>query len=191
MAHFDTSTIEGFDAMSVEDKLTALLGAEIPDPVDLSGYVKKSVFDKTASDLAAAKKTIADNMTAEEAAKAAKDQAEAEMKQQIADLTRKAVIAENEKTLIAQHYTPELAREVAEAIADGDTARQLAAMAKHDAELEKAIRADLMRGNAKPQGGSPDNEGDDAALELAKALGKKAAERLTARENVLGHYIKK
>ena len=37
MATIDTSTIEGFDSMTADEKVTALLGLQIPDAVDLSG----------------------------------------------------------------------------------------------------------------------------------------------------------
>ena len=37
MPNIDTSTIEGFDAMSAEDQVKALLGLDIPEKVDLSG----------------------------------------------------------------------------------------------------------------------------------------------------------
>lgn len=40
-----TDGIQGFAEMSDADKVTALLGIDVPDPVDLSGYVKKEVFD--------------------------------------------------------------------------------------------------------------------------------------------------
>ena len=40
-----TDSIQGFAEMSDTDKVTALLGLDVPDPVDLSGYVKKEVFD--------------------------------------------------------------------------------------------------------------------------------------------------
>lgn len=43
----DTSKIEGFDKMTPEQKLAALESYEIAEP-DLSGHVKKDVFDKTA-----------------------------------------------------------------------------------------------------------------------------------------------
>ena len=56
--NIDTTTIEGFDSMTPEQKVEALLKVEVPDKVDLSGYVKKDLFDKTASELAEAKKTI-------------------------------------------------------------------------------------------------------------------------------------
>ena len=52
MATIDTSTIEGFDSMTADEKVTALLGIQIPDAVDLSGYVAKSVFDTKATEAA-------------------------------------------------------------------------------------------------------------------------------------------
>lgn len=69
MATIDTSTIEGFDGMTADEKVAALLGVQIPDAVDLSGYVKKDVFDSKASEAATlakqlkAKTTEADNTT--------------------------------------------------------------------------------------------------------------------------------
>ena len=58
MANIDTSTIEGFDNMNADEKVTALLGIQIPDPVDLSGYVKKEVFDTKASEAATLAKQL-------------------------------------------------------------------------------------------------------------------------------------
>lgn len=52
MASIDTSTIEGFDSMTADEKVTALLGVQIPEAVDLSGYVKKEAFDTKATEAA-------------------------------------------------------------------------------------------------------------------------------------------
>ena len=65
MAKIDTSGIEGYAEMTAEQKLAALEGFDIPDP-DLSGYVKKDLFDKKASELAAAKKQLGEKMTEDE-----------------------------------------------------------------------------------------------------------------------------
>ena len=61
MAKIDVTQIEGYAEMSAEDKLKALEGFDIPDP-DYSGYVKKDVFDKTASELAGVKKQLKDKL---------------------------------------------------------------------------------------------------------------------------------
>ena len=182
--------IENFDSMSDADKLAAAANLEIPDAPDLTQYVKKSVFDKTASDLAAAKKTIADKLTAEEAAAAAKAQEDADKDERMKELVRKVEIADNEKELLKQGYSAALAAEVAEAMADGDKARVFAGQAKHQEEREKAIRAELMRGQAKPEGGGEAKEEDDL-IARAKALGKASAEKRKTSEDILGKYTKR
>ena len=50
------------------EKVEALLKVEVPEKVDLTGYVKKDLFDKTASELAEAKKTAKAKMSEEEQA---------------------------------------------------------------------------------------------------------------------------
>ena len=52
MAKIDISKIDGYADMTPEQKIAALEAYETEDP-DYSGYVKKDVFDKTASELAA------------------------------------------------------------------------------------------------------------------------------------------
>lgn len=44
MAKIDISAIEGYEAMSAEEKLAALEAFEIPEP-DYTGFVKKELFD--------------------------------------------------------------------------------------------------------------------------------------------------
>ena len=68
MANIDTSTIEGFDSMTADEKVTALLGLQIPDPVDLSGYVKKDVFDAKAAEAASLTRQLRTKTTEAETA---------------------------------------------------------------------------------------------------------------------------
>jgi hypothetical protein len=69
MAKIDVTKIEGYADMTPEEKLKALEGYDVPDP-DYSGYVKKDVFDKTASELAAKKKELTEKMSEDEQKKA-------------------------------------------------------------------------------------------------------------------------
>ena len=41
----DTTVIEGFESMTAEQKVEALLKVEVPEKIDLSGYVKKALLD--------------------------------------------------------------------------------------------------------------------------------------------------
>lgn len=79
MATIDTSTIEGFDGMTADEKVTALLGLQIPDVVDLSGYVAKSVFDTKATEAANLSKQLKAKTTEAETATGALTAAQAEL----------------------------------------------------------------------------------------------------------------
>ena len=68
MSKIDVSQIEGYAEMSAEDRLKALEEFEVEDP-DYTGYVKKEVFDKTASELAEQKKQLKSKLTEDEAQK--------------------------------------------------------------------------------------------------------------------------
>lgn len=79
MATIDTSKIEGFDSMTSDEKVTALLGLQIPDAVDLSGYVAKSVFDTKATEAANLSKQLEAKITEAETATGALTTAQAEL----------------------------------------------------------------------------------------------------------------
>ena len=65
MAKIDISKIDGYADMTPEQKIAALEAFETEDP-DYSGYVKKDIFDKTASELAAKKKELNEKLTEDE-----------------------------------------------------------------------------------------------------------------------------
>lgn len=188
MPNIDTSTIEGFDAMSAEDQVKALLGLDIPEKVDLSGYVKKELLDKTASDLAAAKRSLKEKMTSEEAAKAQSDEAMKELQDKYNELLKKTSIAENTAKYLEVGYSPELAKSTAEAIFNGDMDAVLENQKKYNAECEKRFKENIERG-LHPNGGS-NTEKDSVEIALAKQLGKRAAEANQVNKNALEHYLK-
>lgn len=89
MAKFDTSKIEGFDTMTDTEKLAAVLGADIPDEIDLSQYVAKSVADKYATEASNYKKQLRDKMTDEEKAKEKAKADKEELETKYAELLKK------------------------------------------------------------------------------------------------------
>lgn len=188
MPNIDTSTIEGFDAMSAEDQVKVLLGLDIPEKVDLSGYVKKELLDKTASDLAAAKRSLKEKMTSEEAAKAQSDEAMKELQDKYNELLKKTSIAENTAKYLEVGYSPELAKSTAEAIFNGDMDAVLENQKKYNAECEKRFKENIERG-LHPNGGS-NTEKDSVEIALAKQLGKRTAEANQVNKNALEHYLK-
>lgn len=121
MAKIDTSKIEGYANMTAEDKIKALEGYLIPDP-DYSGYVKKSQFDQTASELAKVKKDLEARMSEEEKTKAAAEAELLKYKTEAETLRKEKNIASNKAQLIAIGYDEELATATAEAMEAGDVA---------------------------------------------------------------------
>nr|DAS63156.1 MAG TPA: hypothetical protein [Caudoviricetes sp.] len=189
MPNIDTSTIEGFDAMSAEDQVKALLGLDIPEKVDLSGYVKKELLDKTASDLAAAKRSLKEKMTSEEAAKAQSDEAMKELQDKYNELLKKTSIAENTAKYMEVGYSPELAKSTAEAIFNGDMDAVLENQKKYNAECEKRFKENIERG-LHPNGGS-NTEKDSPEIALAKKFGKQKADARSSSQEALNYYIKR
>ena len=95
MPTISTESIEGFDSMTAEQKVEALLKVEVPEKVDLSGYIQKSQFDKVSSELAEAKKTLKGKLSEDEAAKAQADADRKALEDKYTELLRKSTIAEH------------------------------------------------------------------------------------------------
>ncbi len=81
MASIDTSTIEGFDSMTAEEKVTALLGVQIPETVDLTGYVKKDVFDTKAREASTLSKRLREKTVEADTAAGTLSAAQAELQE--------------------------------------------------------------------------------------------------------------
>ena len=83
MPKIDTSKIEGFAEMTAEQKLAALESYNIPEP-DYSGYVKKDVYDKAASEAASWKKKHNDLLSDEDKKKQEQDERVSSMERELA-----------------------------------------------------------------------------------------------------------
>lgn len=197
MPNIDTSTIDGFDAMTDAEKVTALLGVEIPEAVDMSLYVSKETFDKKASEAASLSKRLKEVLPAEKAAEEARKQAEAETAQRIAELEasnaelkKNQTIAEYKAQYIAQGMESKLAEETAKALADGNMEKVFENQSKHNAGLEARIKADLMKADPKPGGAGGDGNEKDSAVEKARELAKAKLGGGKKYDETMKHYIK-
>lgn len=188
MANIDTSTIEGFEGMSDADKVQALLGVEVPDKVDLTGYVKKDVFDKAASEAASYKKQLNEKLSADEKAKIAADESLKSLQDELAALRKENAVTKSTAQYIALGYSEELAKSTAVAMYDGDTETVFKNAKKAQEEMEKKLRTEIMRGNPKPDGASGDDK-KDPALDLAKKSGQARAAANKAAADAMKHYL--
>ena len=197
MAQFDTSTIENFDAMTAEEKLDALLKADIPEQVDMSKYILKDQFDKKVSDLNSQNKKLKDQMNAEQQKKIEEDEAKAAEAQKFADLESKyqellknSTLKEHTISLTGLGFDEKMAGETANAIVDGDASKLFANMKKFLENYRKAVEKELMDKTPNP-GGNAGNSGDeDPAVKKAKALFGNNAGTEKTYSDVLAHYKK-
>ncbi len=194
----DVSTIEGFDTMTAEQKLEALMELEVPDKVDTSKMVSKELFDRKASELAEANKKLKSKMTEDEQKQAEiAEAAEAAAKEKEALLAR---VAELEKNNTLREYTlgfsnlgfdEKLAAETANLFEEKDSVKFFANMKKFLESYEKAIEKKLMDKTPGP-GGNAGNAGEDEdpAIKKAKALFGNNAGTEKSYADVLSHYKK-
>lgn len=197
MAQIDTSSIQGFAEMSDADKVAALLKVDVPERVDLSGYVKKDLFDKTSSELAEAKKQVKARMNEDEAAAAAKAEEFAALQAKVEEITAANEKLQREKLeagykakyLAMPGFDENLADSSAKAMADGDMDKVFANQQKANENYQKQLKAEMVKGDPKPGGaGGGDDEPDNVkwARERAK---QRAAEMKTGGGNMSKYKI--
>ena len=178
MPNIDTSTIEGFDSMSAEEKVKALLEVEVPEKFDQSKYVLKSVFDKKASETAELSKKLNSKLSEDEQAEAAKLKEMQDLKDELQSTREKLDSVLKEKQIsdytaryVAQGYSKELAAEKAKAMQNGDMNKVFECEEKFQKEFEKALHEKLINGTPKPDGaGANSNDKEDAAVRKAREL---------------------
>ena len=170
MAKIDVSKIEGYAEMTEAEKLAALEAYVIPDP-DFTGWVKKDVADKYASEAAGYKKQLRERMSEDEAAKAKAAEDMASVMAELEELKAEKTISEYTAQFMGIGYGEELAKSTAAAIQKGDMSVMFKNHAKFVADREKALKAELLKGTPTP----PPGDGN-------KGLDKDAFNKLTLLE---------
>lgn len=175
MAKIDTKLITGYEQMTLEQKVAALEAYNHPDP-DYSGYVKKDLYDKAASEAASWKKKHNELLTEDERKKQEDADALANMKKELDELRKDKTISEFKAKLIAQGYDEALASDTAQAMADGDTAKVFANQGKFLEDYAKKVKADAMKKTPKPPAGDGSSDIDySKKIEEAQQSGDMAA----------------
>lgn len=170
MAKIDISKIDGFDKMTPEEKIAALQGFNFPDP-DYSGYVKKDLYDKAASDVAAWKKKHNELLSEDERKKQEdKDRWDA-MEAELAGLKKEKTVSEYKAKLLSQGYTEELAGATAAAMESGDMATVFANNQKFLDEYAKRVVAEKLKGTPRGADGGTGNTGMDYSKKIDEARG--------------------
>lgn len=178
----DLTKIEGYENMTPEEKLKALEGYDVPDP-DYSGYVKKDMYDKTASELAEKKKQLQAKLTEDEAAKQKEQEEREELQSKYEKLLHENEVSKFKANLLGMGYDEKLASETAEAMANGETDKVFANQKKHLEAVEKKVRAEALKDTPKPTG-----DGDSKTMTLEKLRGMSPADRLAFAESNPAEY---
>lgn len=179
MANISTESIEGFEGMTPEEKVEALLKLDIPEEVDLSGYVKKSVFDAKAAEASDLSKKLKGKLSEDEQRKAAEEEAKQqeaqkfkELEDKYNELMKSSTLKEHALSLTGLCFDEKLASDTAAAIVDGDAEKLFKNMKTFLDGFRKSVEKELMDKNpgVKGNGGGSSKE-EDKAVELAKSLG--------------------
>ena len=149
MAKIDISKIEGYETMTVEEKLAALEALELPD-VDKM----KSALDKATSEAAGFKKQLRERMTEDEAAKAKAAEEREAILAELEALRAKDAISEYTTQFMSIGYDGKLAKSTAEALHKGDMAAMFKNHALFVAEREKTMKAELLKSTPTPPAGN-------------------------------------
>jgi hypothetical protein len=152
MAKINTANIEGYANMTAEEKLAALEALEMPEP-DYSGWVKKDVADKYASEAAGYKKQLRERMSADEADKAKAAEDLAAVMEELELLRTEKVVTENTNKFLGLGYDEKLARETATALNKGEMDVVFKNHAKFLESREKQLRAEILRETPSPAAG--------------------------------------
>lgn len=158
--------IENYENMTVEEKLAAL---EAYEP-DMSGFVAKSAFDKTASELAAAKKSLREKMSEDEAKAQKEAEERAALETRVKELEHERAVNAYMAAYTAMGYDEKLAKASAEALANGDTKTVFENQKTFHAAREKALRAEILKSTPTPDAGAPTS---GVTKEMFDAMGYK------------------
>lgn len=148
----DFSSIEGYENMTAEEKLAALEAMDIPEP-DYSGWVRKDVADKYASEAAGYKKQLREHMSEDEAAKAKAAEELASVMEEVKTLRQEKTVTDMTKRWMGVGYSEELATATAKAMTEGNMDVVFKNHATFLAEREKTLRKELLKDTPTPPAG--------------------------------------
>ena len=129
MAKIDITQIPNYATLSADELRKAIEDMEVPSvdsKLEDENLRLKNALNKTSSEVADYKKKLKEKETAEETAKREREEADRKRDEELAELHRKLDIQKYEQHYLSMGYKPELAKETAEAQANGDLTKVMA-----------------------------------------------------------------
>lgn len=172
MAKIDTSTIEGYESMTAEQKLAALEAYEYEDnAAELEK--QKAAVSKANSEAADWKRKHNALLSAEDRKKQEDAERISNMEQELATLRKEKTISEYKAQFAAQGYGEELAASTAEAMESGDMVTVFANNKKFLEDYAKHVIAEKLKNTPRgADGGTGDPAGVDYAKKIEEARGR-------------------
>lgn len=140
--------------MTLEDINAALAERELVDKSQFDGFVPKSLLEKANSEAADYKKRWKTAASEQEQKQIEEAEKQAQIEEELKTLRRSSKVSEYEKQHLALKYDEKDAREIAEALYDGDMDTVFRLQKKHEEALQKSIKADLMKDMPTPPAGN-------------------------------------
>lgn len=179
MAKIDTTKIEGFDKMSDADKLNALLGYEMPDPVQTDESNKlKALLSKANTEAANYKRQMLEKdealkakMTEAEKAEAERAERDKQMMEKLSAYETKERLASYTAKLMANGYSADAAAQMAAGLPEGVADEFFTAQGAYMESMKQTMASEALNKQPGLSTGTPPKPAMDA--DLAKA--RKAA----------------
>lgn len=145
----DTSKIENFDSLSVEEKLNALLSMDIED----DSVKLKNALNKASSEAAEYKKALREKQSEAERIEAERKEADAKKDEELNALRRDKTILDHKARFLSVGYDKELAEKSATALADGNFAEIFDGFKSFIEGRDKEVAQKLLKSTPAPVGG--------------------------------------
>lgn len=194
MAQIDTSTIENFDSMSAEEKVTALLGFQFDDgsaKVKAAEDKLKAAMDKAASEAAAYKKQLNATKSEEELKRLENEEALKAMQEKLAEYEQRDKISTAKAALLGKGFSEDIVLDAANAFIGGDIEAFCKVLEKYRATIETSTKSALMGSNPKPESGAKNDDAADNGkdVSIAEQLGQVHAEQQKKARSILDNYL--
>ena len=196
MAQISTESIEGFDTMTADEKVTALLAFQYDDgseklkalEADVAKW--KASSDKASSEAAGYKKQLNATKTEDELKRQESEETLNALKAELAEFKQREQISTAKAAFLGGGFDDANATDAANAFITGDIEKMSAALKKFRESIEVSTKSKLMGSNPKPESGAKtdDNGKDDS---IAVQLGKARAERAKKAQSILEQYTRR
>ena len=162
------------EGMTIDEINAALAERELVDKSQFDGFVPKSLLEKANSEAADYKKKWKAASSEQEQKQIEGAERQAQVEEELKTLRRASKVSEYEKQHLALKYEEKDAKEIAEALYDGDMDTVFRLQKKHEEALQKAIKADLMKNMPTPPAGNQTNIDYSKQIAAAQASGDMA-----------------